>query len=200
MHIDDLYKLRKKDIVSAASGTARAFKQDPLFNYIMEDRQESKYYQRLMKFELKYSVLYRNCFASSHELEGVICFSPYKDYGYGLFKSIRAGVLSIWTLGSRAGERFKEYDEFAKNKHEQIIQEPHIYIELLAVDPKYQGSGYGGKLLSAVLDVSDQQGYPCYLETHLESNASFYENFGFETVERVVVPNTEITQYCMLYR
>ena len=95
MNLDDLYKLMKKDIAPVASGTARAFKQEPLFKYIMEDCQELKYYQRLMKFELKYSVLYRNCYGSSPELEGVICFSRYTDYGYGLFKSIRAGALSI---------------------------------------------------------------------------------------------------------
>ena len=200
MQINNLYELQKKDVALVSSGIAQAFIEDPLFNYIMEDRQELKYFQRIMKFELKYSVLYRNCYTSTSGLEGVICFSRYQNYGYDLFKSIRAGALLLFTLGSKAGERFRKYDQFAEKIHEEIIQKPHIYIELLAVNPQYQGSGYGGKLLSAVLKKASQLGYPCYLETHLESNALFYENYGFETVESVQVPDTEITQYCMLYQ
>ena len=174
--------------------------QDPLFNYIMEDRQELKYYKKIMKFELKYSVLYGNAYTPSSEIEGVICFSRNKNYGYDFFKSIRAGVLSLWTLGKKAGERFRKYDEFADEKHKEIIQKPHIYIELLAVAPQNQGSGYGGKLLSAVIKEAKKQELPCYLETHLEKNASFYERFGFERADQSLVPGTEITQYSMLYK
>ena len=198
MQISELYKVTKNDISHLAEKTAVAFKDDPLFNYILEKKSELKYIETVIKFFIKYNVLYGRAYTSSIDLEGIILFSRYEDYDFSIFKSLRAGCLSLIKLGAEAGKRFRAYEEFAEEKHEEIISGPHVYIQMLAVNPDYQGKGYGGRLLSSLLEKSTREGYPCYLETHLAENVTFYKRYGFEVAASLPVPGTEITHYCMV--
>lgn len=45
---------------------------------------------------------------------------------------------------------------------------PYLYLHILGVNPKYQGQGFGGRLLRAMIEKSDRSGIPIYLETETE--------------------------------
>ena len=71
--------------------------------------------------------------------------------------------------------------------HARVIHQPHYYLEILGVDPKYQGQGYSSKLLRPVLAHADKHRKKCYLETQSQNNVSLYRHFGFEVVETIAV-------------
>jgi GNAT superfamily N-acetyltransferase len=58
-------------------------------------------------------------------------------------------------------------------------EESHWYLALLGVDPRFQGRGIGGHLITPVLRRCDEEGTPAYLETQKPENLVFYERFGF---------------------
>jgi len=68
--------------------------------------------------------------------------------------------------------------------------EPHWYLPLLGVDPRWQGRGIGGALLRVMLDRCDGEGTPAYLETQKPENVPYYERFGFMVVETIELPET----------
>lgn len=63
--------------------------------------------------------------------------------------------------------------------------EPHWYLALLGVDPRFQRQGVGQALVRPVLDRCDEEGLPAYLETQKEENLAFYGRFGFSELHRV---------------
>ena len=66
-------------------------------------------------------------------------------------------------------------------------KEPHWYLSVLSVEPESQGLGHGSALIQPGLDRADEAGSGAYLETQREKNIGFYERFGFELVEKLVI-------------
>jgi ribosomal protein S18 acetylase RimI-like enzyme len=154
MNINDLYKLEKKDIDKSAEIVSKAFCDYPIHKYIFGEKHNSENIKIFSKFLIKYSVLYGEAYASSHELEGIILFTDFKDYKFNFFRSLRCGILPLIKLGQEAGKRFNEYDEFTLKMHKKNIKEPHQYLILIGVAPEKQGQGFGSKLILPVLKSS----------------------------------------------
>jgi ribosomal protein S18 acetylase RimI-like enzyme len=60
---------------------------------------------------------------------------------------------------------------------------PHWSLPGIAVDPYYQGNGYGGQLMEFALKKIDQDHLPVYLESSNPMNISLYQRFGFNICE-----------------
>jgi GNAT superfamily N-acetyltransferase len=58
--------------------------------------------------------------------------------------------------------------------------EPHWFVDQLAVDPPRQGQGIGGSLLRFALERAAADRLPVCLETGRERNLDYYARFGFE--------------------
>lgn len=54
-----------------------------------------------------------------------------------------------------------------------------IYLWFIAVDKSMQGQGVGSKIIEEVIDKSNQEDLPIYLETSTERNLRFYNKHGF---------------------
>lgn len=70
-------------------------------------------------------------------------------------------------------------------KREKLISsiQPKIqmaYLWFIGVDPVAQGRGSGSKLLQEIIDYSNSNNRPIYLETSTVKNLPWYEKFGFE--------------------
>jgi ribosomal protein S18 acetylase RimI-like enzyme len=57
--------------------------------------------------------------------------------------------------------------------------EPHWYLPLIGVDPRWQGRGYGSALLAPALARCDQSQTLAYLEATSPRNKALYERHGF---------------------
>lgn len=196
--LNNLYRLGKEDIEKSADSIAKAFYDYPNFQHILADKLNHENIKLFLKFLIKYSYLYAEAYASSRELEGIILFTDYKNYKFGLLRSIRSGILPVMKIGSEAGKRFNEFDRFTLDIHKRIMKNNHQYIILLGVDPNKQGQGYGSKLMLPVLKIAEEKGQACYLETHGENNVAFYSKLGFKVVSEDVLPGTNVIQYAML--
>jgi ribosomal protein S18 acetylase RimI-like enzyme len=75
---------------------------------------------------------------------------------------------------------------------------PHWYLSALGVEPERQGEGIGSALLAPVLASADGDGVPCYLETAVGRNVLLYERHGFDVVEEMILPNTDVHGWLML--
>jgi len=198
MNINNLYKLEKKDINKSAEVLAKSFYDYPLFSHILGENQSEESIQVFLKFLIKYSILYGEAYATSNEMEGVILFTDFEDYHFGLIRSIRSGLFTLQKLGAEAGKKFNNFDRFTLEQHKKNITVPHQYIILLGVDPIKQRQGYGRKLMLPVLKIAEEKGQACYLETHGEKNVALYKKYGFKVVSEDLVPDTEIIQYSMV--
>lgn len=66
-------------------------------------------------------------------------------------------------------------------------KEPHLYLQLLGVDPDFQGKHYGGALLERLkLEAGARKELAgVYLETATESNVAFYSSKGYEVMSEI---------------
>jgi ribosomal protein S18 acetylase RimI-like enzyme len=63
-------------------------------------------------------------------------------------------------------------------------QVPNLwYLEVIAVDPNWQGRGVGKKAMCSVLELVQDE--PIVLECTSETNIGFYRKLGFEVVDEV---------------
>ena len=63
-------------------------------------------------------------------------------------------------------------------------KEPHLYLQVLGVDPPFQGKHFGGALLDRLkLEASARPEIAgVYLETATEANVAFYSSKGYEVL------------------
>jgi GNAT superfamily N-acetyltransferase len=59
---------------------------------------------------------------------------------------------------------------------------------MLAVDPPAQGKGVGSALMQPVLERSDTEGVPCFVESSKDRNVPFYARHGFEVTGEIRIP------------
>jgi GNAT superfamily N-acetyltransferase len=64
----------------------------------------------------------------------------------------------------------------------------HWYLEVLGTRPDREGEGLGSALVRHLLERSDGEGMPAYLESSKEANLAFYGRHGFDVRETVDMP------------
>ena len=73
----------------------------------------------------------------------------------------------------------------------------HWYHSARGVEPDRQGEGIGSAHLAPVLAEADASAVPCYLETAVGRNVLLYERHGFDVVEELVLPATDVHGWLM---
>jgi ribosomal protein S18 acetylase RimI-like enzyme len=177
---------------------AYAFIDYPMFEHIAGSKHNKETLKIILKYYIKYSMIYGNAYATSSNLEGIILFIDYDYYKFNIFRSLRSGGLSLLILGSDLGKRFNEFDKFCDRIHKKVIKQSHKYIMFIGVDPKEQGQGFGGKLLEALINTTKKEKEPIYLETHSIDNVDIYKKYGFKVKSKDIVPNSNIKQWSMI--
>jgi GNAT superfamily N-acetyltransferase len=65
---------------------------------------------------------------------------------------------------------------------------PYIHLLIMGVSQEFQGKGFGGKLLRALIEKAETEKKPIYLETQKEDNINFYEKYGFSVKKKIMLP------------
>jgi len=197
----NLIRLKKADIKTAARVLARAFHDYPLSAYFFPDESERRrkqpaMFRTLIRRGLKYGEVY----ATSLKLEGVAVWFPYNSRRHNTWWSnIMSGRFAIqFILGMETLKRQKAFGEYAAAVRKRIAPFPHWYLQLLGVDPEYQGQGFSSRLLKPMFSRMDKEGLPCFLETQSEKNVTLYEHLGFRVVEEGIIPGSGIRSWAML--
>ena len=66
--------------------------------------------------------------------------------------------------------------------------EPHVFVSLLAVDPRFQRGGRGRALLNAAIAAAVRLNVATYLDTANPDNLPYYRSFGFALTGEARLP------------
>jgi len=184
--INDLYKMQKKDIKKVLNLFLSAYSDDPMFEkFIKEEDKRSAQFEVMLRFCVKYG----NVFSSSDNFEGVMAIVPHDKGEMTGWRVLRSGGFFIgMKLASLRKVMEKSFEVMEEAKKDLNIG-PYIFLFIMAVSKEFQGKGFGGKFLRAIIEKSEIERKPIYLETQNEKNVSLYEHFGFHVVKKVEIPD-----------
>ncbi len=195
-----LLRLTRKDRDAGAAVLGRAFTEYELLRYYFQDETERHAVAVTFGFvALSVSLKYGEVYASSAKMEGISAWLPPGKAPFGGWQIIRSVPLSVlFRFGRQGANRMQAYGRYVDNLHRKLVPYPHWYLQIIGVDPKYQGQGFSSRLVRPVLERIDRERMPCFLETNTGKNVAIYRRFGFEVVSEDKMPGTEVTSFAML--
>jgi ribosomal protein S18 acetylase RimI-like enzyme len=173
---------------AAVSLQARAFFDDPLFEWVFQDEADRRTrLPWLMSVGLNVGLRSGEVHTTSGPMLGHAVWLPPGDTHVDDERLASAGFVDAdRQMGAASLARFGSFMEQVGQHHQQLVPEPHWYLMILGVDPPFQGQGVGGVLLQPVLARADREARRCYLETTKERNLAFYRRHGFDVVREDV--------------
>jgi ribosomal protein S18 acetylase RimI-like enzyme len=176
----DIGAIRRSNFPVAVSGAARAFEENPSMRWTFRD--DSVRHRRL---ERGFSFYFDRIWLERGEcytVNGVPSAAVWSPPGrWRLPISLQLRLLpGIVRFARGDAARLLRFLSIIERKHPH---DEHWYLQLLAVDPDFQGRGFGSHLMGPVLDCCDRDRMPAYLETDTERNVILYRRHGFEVSE-----------------
>ncbi len=164
----------------AAAVLARAFRDDPIQQYVIpDDDRRARVAPWTFGAAIRYCLPHGGVYAAL-AIGGVACWLPPGVGAADALGMIRSGKISApLRLGPAAFLRFMGIASYMTAERKRLVPTPHWYLLAIGVEPSRQGEGIGGALLEPALSRADTDGKLCYLETQTERNVKFYERHGF---------------------
>jgi len=199
--IESLYKLQKKDIPKVGAVLADAFQHDPVWKKVFEG--ESKIDQKYCAFfetPIRYCLKYGEVYTISENLEGIAAWVPGDLADMTIWRLIRSGAIrSGMKMGAKLAKKMKPvFKQLQKDRKENMKGKLFIYLLIIGVASKFQGQGFGEKLLRSLIEKSERVGIALYLETETEDNVKMYEIFGFKLVKQITLPGINLPMWEMV--
>lgn len=173
----DMRRADKSDKALVIEILAKSFDTNSSVNYIIkQDNKRLKRIQALMEYSFDVCYLFGDVFINADNNSCALVVYP--DTRKATLKSILLDVkLILRCVG--LGNLMKTM------KREKIISSaqpkiPMTYLWFIGVFPSDQNKGVGSKMLQFIIDYSDNNDRPVYLETSTVKNLPWYEKFGFE--------------------
>jgi GNAT superfamily N-acetyltransferase len=172
------------DVRTLGASLARAFRDDPVFRYLVPDVDDDERARRLTPFfaaTVGFSRSRGEAWTNDDGTAGALWRGPgvhipqWRQLGAG-FAFLRAAARHV-----PKGLRLLNAIE-----REHPKEPEHWYLSVLGTAPEQQGKGFGGALLAPILQRCDTAGIPAYLESSKEANLAFYGRFGFRVVRELV--------------
>jgi GNAT superfamily N-acetyltransferase len=179
---------RGRDLQDAAVVAARAFHDDPFFEYL-DPRPITRarglvIFWRATLAALGPTAVLTGARRSDGRLVGVAAVVPPGGYPLTAAGQARQMVGAFRAMivrppALRDGLRYLLAIDKAHPK------EPVSYLLLLVVDPSAQRRGLGARLQEGMLTTADRDGLDCYLETQKQENLAYYRRFGYEVADEL---------------
>ena len=182
--ISDLYNIQKKDLKNAVNVLDNAFSEDSMWKEVFTDEDKNRVLTEVM---VRFCLKYGNVYSTSDNLEGVMAIAPH-DKEMNLFRIIRSGAFSLSIKISSESKIMKVLSNAVEEAKNSLNLGPHIHLLIMGVSQEFQGKGFGGKLLRALIEKAETERKPIYLETQKEENVSLYEKYGFSVNKKVILP------------
>ncbi|MBD3393296.1 MAG: GNAT family N-acetyltransferase [Chitinivibrionales bacterium] len=197
---ENLYRLQKKDLLRVGDVLADAFRHDPLWNALFAGVKDFvKKYPAFFQTPVAYAMGFGDAYAISENLEGIIAWVPGRFASMSPWRIIRSGALSYgMKIGFDMGRRMSVLSVIMKDRKEAMKAKQHIYLFILGVPAALQGRGHGTTLVRALVEQADRDGAWLYLDTETETNARWYERFGFSVAREVVIPKVNLPMWEMI--
>lgn len=174
---------RKEDIPFLAHVLAKAFYDDPVYQWFFPDEQS-----RIRKCECLFALFLRNLvpqgavFTTSRR-EGVALWI-HTEHQPSWIKRWCESLKILSILGANIWCGIVWWHKVELKHPPQIEWE----LFLIGVDPNHQGKGIGSKLMQPVLHQCTLDQYSIYLDTGNPNNVSFYQHKGFKVIRDCDLP------------
>lgn len=197
----EVRRARPDDIRELAAVLASAFVRDPFFGWLAGEASERN--QRMREGWtgiLRFASAGLSETWTTDDRAGVAIWIPPGRAASSPLDALRlTPALARMTTWRRLREAAAAVEELERHRRRHV-PEPHWYLSALGVDPARQGEGIGSALIGPVLAAADAGSAPAYLETATARNVLLYERHGFDVVEELVLPRTDIHGWLMLRR
>jgi ribosomal protein S18 acetylase RimI-like enzyme len=200
---EDLYKIQKKDIPKAGTVLADAFQHDSVWRMFF--RSDAGIDQKGVLFEapIRYCFKYGKVYAPSERLEGIAAWVPGDRADMTIWRLIRSGAIVSGMKALRACTKLAQkqgqiFEPLVADRKANMQGRAYVYLVIIGVAVELQGQGFGGKLLGALVEESEQAGIPIYVETQTERNVKMYERLGFRQLNRITLPIINLPQWEMV--
>ena len=196
---DAVRRATHAEIPDLAAVLARAFVRDPFFSYLAGEASE-----RTQRMRDGWSGILRHASAGLSETwttdgrAGVALWIPPHRRASSLLGSLRLVPALARLTGWRRLREASAAIEVLEERRRAHAPTPHYYLSALGVDPELQGTGIGSALIAPTLAAADAAGMPAYLETATARNVLLYERHGFDVVEELILPGTDVHGWLML--
>jgi len=175
------------DIPEVSAVVARAFEDDPLYEWFLPDTRS-----RVKKATALSEILLRRLLPldfmdiyTTSDQAGVAMWAGPEKWEPPNRVMLTAMPRVLLTIGLTGAGRMAGAMGLMKKHHPH---EPHWYLMGLATDPPSQRTGVGSALVAPVLARCDADKLGAYLETQKQINVPYYERFGFRVTNEVDLP------------
>jgi GNAT superfamily N-acetyltransferase len=173
------------DLQAMARSLARAFRDDPIFTWLIPDVDDEERARRSNGFftlESRVRIKQATAWCSGERTGGALWGAP------GQWRTrVVDGIRLAATIARSTRWRTPAALMALQTIEKQHPKEPHWYLGVLGTDPDHQGTGIGAALMAPVLERCDHDGMPAYLESSKESNIPYYERFGWRVTKELPV-------------
>jgi len=162
---------------------AETFCGEPMFRYMLEGRRDLRE-DTLWIAERKFRCMesYYQMYTNEGPIRGFAWWlSPTTTPKVTLWQQLRAGFAGVpFRFGPRIFKKMLDCSAHEKRILEEAAQKgPCWILDVIATDPAYQKQGLGRQFIQMIFEKADASGTDCYVLTHNERNAAFYEKSGF---------------------
>ena len=145
-------------------------------NYIVKPGgNKLKSIRNLMDYAFEICYLFGKVFMSDDRQACALILYP--DKKKTTFKSVWLDIkLILFCIGLQNLKKTLRREALIKKIHPA---EPITYLWFIGVHPDFQGQGLGSTLLNELIQASNAQKRPIYLETSTRKNLPWYQKLGF---------------------
>lgn len=191
-------RIKIKNLSAIAEKFSQAMFNDPLHMYFFPDAEtRARKIYAMYYFMIKINIL--NTFSTSDCCEGIAVWEkPYNHLLKVKFQDFFLGLGLLFKVGFSALNRMSKYQRWSSRLKKKSIGDPFWYLNVIIVDPIYQGKGFASELIRPILAKADEHGHKVCLETQNANNIRIYEKYGFNIVAAQMIPGTKITHYILI--
>ncbi|MHA1107128.1 MAG: GNAT family N-acetyltransferase [Promethearchaeota archaeon] len=183
--LDNLYKIKKKDLKNTVNVLDNAFSEDSIWKEVFDDEDKNRVLTEVM---VRFCLKYGNVFSTSDNLEGVMAIAPH-DKDMTALRVIRSGAFFLSMKIASESKIMKVLSNAVEEAKKSLNLGSYIHLLIMGVSQEFQGKGFGGKLLRALVEKAENERIPLYLETQNEKNVKLYEKYGFYVAKKINLPD-----------
>jgi len=188
---------RKVDVRELSRTLARAFYDDPVMVWLLPDEKpRTAQLYRLFATMIRHHHLARGGVEVACDGSGIgaaALWDPPNEWQETRWAQLAMTPTFIRVFGARS-MRGRAVQELMKRVHPE---EPHWYLGVIGSDPSVRGKGFGQVLMQSRLHRVDAEHAPAYLESTKSENIPYYQRFGFEVTDEIVLPEGGPTMWPM---
>jgi len=182
--ISELFKIQKRDLKNAVDVLTDAFSKESMWNEVFTDEEKNRILTEVMvRFCLKYGSVY----ATSENFEGIMALAPH-DKEMTTWTIVRSGAFFLSMKIADEAKKMEVLNSAVEEAKKSLNLGSHIHLLMMGVSQEFQGKGFGGKLLRALIEKAEAEKKSIYLETQKENNVKLYEKYGFSVKKKIILP------------